>query len=57
MQAAGLAAPSAIGRAAESGAASRAPPDVTTLGHWSGACVVATGWVVLVLHAAGRGLG
>jgi hypothetical protein len=43
--------------AGESRDASAHAPDITGAEYWSGACVVATAWLVFVLYAAGRALG
>ena len=32
-------------------------PDITCAEYWSGACVVATIWLIFILYAASRGLG
>ena len=32
-------------------------PDITCAEYWSGACAVATIWLVFILYAASRGLG
>jgi len=32
-------------------------PDITCAEYWSGACAVATAWLVFILYAASRGLG
>ena len=63
MRVASLIASSAVGSAEERCTENRgqirvqAPPDITSFDDWSGACVVATAWAVLVLYAASRGLG
>jgi hypothetical protein len=32
-------------------------PDITGAEYWSGACAVATAWLIFILYAASRGLG
>ena len=31
--------------------------DITSAEYWSGACAVATAWLIFILYAASRGLG
>ena len=43
--------------AGESRDARTRAPDITGAEYWSGACACATAWLILILYAAGRGLG
>jgi hypothetical protein len=50
--------PNDIALADESHDGTRArAPDVTGAEYWSGACAVATIWLIFILYAASRGLG
>jgi len=56
MQASALAPNDAL-LAGESHDARARAPDITGAEYWSGACAVATAWLIFILYAASRGLG
>ena len=46
-----------VALAGESHDARAREADITSAEYWSGACAVATAWLLFILYAASRGLG